>query len=61
MRLLGISILSFWISLAHSQIAIDVRNAPQQLTMLGTDKFSTMINERDFALSPDGKEIYYTI
>ncbi len=29
--------------------------------MLGENSISTYINERDFALSPDGKEIYFTI
>lgn len=34
---------------------------PQSLSMLGEGIISTPINERDFALSPDGKEIYFTI
>ena len=35
--------------------------APNQLTILGDEFISTEINERDFALSPDGNEIYFTI
>jgi Tol biopolymer transport system component len=35
--------------------------APAQLELLGDGFISTAINERDFALSPDGKEIYFTI
>jgi len=35
--------------------------APRQISILGEGFISTAINERDFALSPDGKEIYFTI
>jgi Tol biopolymer transport system component len=34
---------------------------PERITMLGERTISTSINERDFALSPDGTEIFYTI
>lgn len=34
---------------------------PQELSIFGEGTISTSINERDFALSPDGNEIYYTI
>lgn len=34
---------------------------PQSLSLLGEGIISTPMNERDFALSPDGKEIYFTI
>jgi len=40
---------------------INLENAPKQLSILGEGFISTHINERDFALSPDGKEIYFTI
>lgn len=34
---------------------------PEQATLFGEGSVSTGINERDFAISPDGNEIYYTI
>jgi Tol biopolymer transport system component len=34
---------------------------PEKLSILGEGFISTGINERDFALSPDGSEIFYTI
>lgn len=34
---------------------------PQSLSLFGEGIISTPMNERDFALSPDGKEIYFTI
>ncbi len=38
-----------------------LNNPPARLSMLGEGTLSTSINERDFALSPDGTEIFYTI
>lgn len=38
-----------------------IERAPVQLSIFGEGLISTAINERDFALSPDGKEIYFTI
>lgn len=35
--------------------------APTELSLVGEDVISTFINERDFAMSPDGKEVYFTI
>ena len=35
--------------------------APQELTLFGRGWISTHIQERDFAISPNGKEIFYTI
>src|ERR1044071_4404135 len=34
---------------------------PATLTMFGEGTVSTTLNERDFAISPDGDEIFYTI
>lgn len=34
---------------------------PTTLQLLGEGVISTELNERDFAISPDGKEIYFTI
>lgn len=38
-----------------------LNNPPETLTIFGEGSISTNINERDFAVSPDGKEIFYTI
>lgn len=38
-----------------------LERAPAQLSIFGEGLISTAINERDFALSPDGQEIYFTI
>jgi Tol biopolymer transport system component len=46
---------------AQKEVTLSVNNAPQQLTLFGKGVTSTAINERDFAISPDGNEIYYTI
>jgi Tol biopolymer transport system component len=40
---------------------LSLERAPAQLTIFGEGLISTAINERDFAISPDGKEIYFTI
>ena len=40
---------------------LSLTETPNQLTLCGEGFISTAINERDFALSPDGKEIYFTI
>jgi Tol biopolymer transport system component len=40
---------------------IDLTNPPKVVTLFGSGIFSTALNERDFALSPDGNEIYFTI
>lgn len=41
------------------QISFD--SPPQKLSIFGEGTISTNINERDFALSPDGTEMFYTI
>lgn len=38
-----------------------LNSPPEKATLLGNGTLSTAINERDFALSPDGNEIFYTI
>lgn len=43
----------------HFDISFD--SPPDKLSMLGENVISTSINERDFALSPDGNEIFFTI
>ncbi len=44
-----------------AQSKIELKNPPPEATLLAEGFISTSINERDFALSPDGTEIYYTI
>jgi Tol biopolymer transport system component len=46
---------------AFSQLRVELKNAPGEPALLGEGFISTSINERDFALSPNGKEIYFTI
>jgi Tol biopolymer transport system component len=48
-------------TLFAQSITLDFKNTPQSLSMLSEGFISTSINERDFALAPDGKEIYYTV
>ena len=47
---------------ATSQVKLpSLSKPPAQMTIFGEGSVSTSINERDFALSPDGKEIFYTM
>jgi Tol biopolymer transport system component len=39
----------------------NLSSPPSALTLFGEGFISTAINERDFAVSPDGMEIYYTV
>ena len=48
-------------NLAFTQSKIDFHNLPDEPTLLAEGIISTPINERDFALSPDGNELYFTI
>jgi len=48
-------------SAAFSQQKFSFETPPKQLTLLAPGFISTDLNERDFALSPDGNEIYFTI
>ncbi len=53
-----------FVSISFSCIAqqkIDFKNPPKEVAILAEGFISTTINERDFALSPDGNELYYTI
>ena len=52
--------MSFQI-IAQKEFTLSLQSPPDELTILGKDNISTSINERDFAISPDGNEIYYTI
>jgi len=44
-----------------AQTQIDLKNPPTEATLFAEGFISTSMNERDFAISSDGKEIYYTI
>jgi len=46
---------------AQQSKTLTLNSPPEKLTLLGEGFISTGINERDFALSPDGTEIFYTI
>ncbi len=48
-------------NLAIGQSKFELKNPPTEPTILVEGFISTPINERDFALNPDGSEIYYTI
>ncbi|MBN8653069.1 MAG: PD40 domain-containing protein [Cytophagales bacterium] len=45
----------------NSQNQLQVTSPPEMVELVGSGFISTAMNERDFALSPDGKEIYFTI
>lgn len=55
---LFVSTLSHFVVGQHK---FELKNPPAEATLLAEGFISTSINERDFALSPDGNEIYYTI
>ena len=44
-----------------AQTLINLKHPPTEATLFAEGFISTSINERDFAISIDGKEIYYTI
>ena len=48
-------------NLVIGQSKFELKNPPANAMLLGEGFISTSINERDFALSPDGTEIYNTI
>jgi Tol biopolymer transport system component len=51
-----------WPLLATAQVKLPALNSPpEKLTMFAEGIISTATNERDFAISPDGNEIFYTI
>lgn len=48
-------------SFGQKNIQLSFNEPPATLSLLGEHTISTAMNERDFALSPDGDEIFYTI
>jgi Tol biopolymer transport system component len=55
------AVFLFSISISSAQIKLNFKNPPAEATLLAEGFISTPINERDFALSPNGTEIYFTI
>jgi Tol biopolymer transport system component len=56
----AIVLVSFSNSIA--QVKLPAFNTPpEKLAIVGDGTISTPMNERDFALSPDGSEIFYTV
>jgi WD40-like Beta Propeller Repeat len=47
--------------LAQQTFQLSLETPPAKLSLLGESNISTSVNERDFVISPDGSEIYYTI
>lgn len=50
-----------YLATAQSTIPFSINSPPANLKLLGEGFISTSLNERDFAISPDGKEIYFTV
>lgn len=48
-------------TLTQAQHTISFQTPPEQATLFAEGIVSTGMNERDFAISPDGTELYYTI
>ena len=46
---------------AQAPFQLLLESPPAKLSLLAEDIISTAMNERDFAISPDGQEIYYTV
>jgi Tol biopolymer transport system component len=46
---------------AQKPFKLALNTPPSEVALLGEGNISTFLNERDFAMSPDGNEIYYTI
>jgi Tol biopolymer transport system component len=44
-----------------SQAKVDLNDVPATITLFGESLVNTFLNERDFAISPDGSEIYFTV
>jgi Tol biopolymer transport system component len=59
-KILSLLVLSTTVGYAQpNKFSLD--KAPNQLSLFADGFISTPINERDFAISPDEKEIYFTI
>lgn len=49
------------VAFAQNKSQLSLSAPPDQPALLAPGFISTSMNERDFALSPDGKEIFYTV
>jgi hypothetical protein len=56
-----ISIAAYGAAYSQQKISMDFQKCPSALTLFCPEQVSTFLNERDFAISPEGNEIYYTI
>ncbi len=54
-------VLMATLSIAQKNVLPAFNSPPKEVTLFGEDFISTHLNERDFAISPDGSEIYFTI
>jgi Tol biopolymer transport system component len=51
----------FQSGLAQNTFPLALQDAPTKASLLSEGFISTSMNERDFSLSPDGNEIYFTV
>jgi Tol biopolymer transport system component len=58
---LSLSGLLYCISISVFSQNLSIQNPPASATLFAEGFISTPLNERDFAISPEGNEIYYTI
>lgn len=61
MKFFVIAFLFFCTLTVLSQHKLTLEQPPASATLFEDGFISTQLNERDFAISPDGNEIYYTI
>lgn len=61
MKLSVLTLLLFSSLVVFSQHKLSFSQPPAKAQILGDGFISTKLNERDFAISPEGNEIYYTI
>jgi len=61
MKYLFTVLLLALISVVNGQSKLELKSPPAEVALLAEGFVSTSMNERDFALSPDGNEIYFTI
>jgi Tol biopolymer transport system component len=60
LRLPGYLLLSFFLC-NHLSAQVSLSRIPDTLSLFGKGILSTSLNERDMALSPNGRELYYTV
>lgn len=60
-QLILILLLGVYSGFCQNTFKADFSNPPKDISIVAEDFISTRMNERDFAVSPDGKEIYFTV